>query len=108
MRPNGHTQVFGDAANARRALFSLGQAIRLSAPAPVEGGMTDGDQAAAPAAEARIDPVWRRGPNYEKAGYEYAVLMRQVMTSHGLAPYLGAPWCKEARGGRGARLSGLR
>ena len=36
------------------------------------------DAAAAPAIEARIDPVWRRGPNYEKAGFEYAVLVRQV------------------------------
>ena len=99
--------MFGDAANARRALFSLGQAIRMPAPAPVEGGMTDVDQAAAAAAEAHIDPVWRRGPNYEKAGYEYAVLMSQVMTSHGLAPYHHTSACRGAsarrRGEEGER-----
>ena len=44
-----------------------------------EAEMADGeDAAAAPTIEARIDPVWRRGPNYEKAGFEYAVLVRQV------------------------------
>jgi len=71
--------VFGDAANCRRALFSLGQPIRMPAPR-LEGEMADGE-APAVAAEAQVDTVWRRGPNYEKSGVEYAVLMRQAVST---------------------------
>jgi len=135
--------VFGDAANARRALFSLGQPIRLptSQAAPADGAMAaqgadgadgqppsqpqvcllarlssvlvpgvrcslppclpaslppclDAGLRPGPAAwrcalmladvgeqAAQTDPVWRRGPNYEKAGFEYAVLMRQAVST---------------------------
>jgi hypothetical protein len=75
--------VFGDVANARRALFSLGQPIRLPAqtPAPAEGEMADAEQAPKTAAEAVVDSVWRRGPNYEKGGFEYAVLIRQAVST---------------------------
>jgi hypothetical protein len=73
--------------------------------------MTDGEQAGAPTASggARIDPVWRRGPNYEKAGYEYAVLMRQVRTLHFFFPIPPCPGCREARrreGESGRRVGG--
>ena len=101
--------VFGDAANARRALFSLGQPIRVTAvtEAAPEGEIGEGN---APAAvTAHTDPVWRRGPNYSKKGFEYAVLMRQAVSTDAKK---GKPakskrlWLDDQRGRRGRAGAG--
>ena len=75
---------------------------------------------------AQTDAVWRRGPNYEKVGYEYAVLMRQAVSTdvkkgkpnkskrlwlegsgkHG-GGYGGGDYRGERMGGGGGRARGL-